>query len=107
MRVKLGGKLESKDYETLTPYVERLIAEHGKVDMLVILHDFHGWTAGALWEDLKFDYKHFGDIEKLAIVGETKWQEGMATFCKPFTSAAIKYFDDAEVDEAQRWVMED
>ncbi|MCA9238852.1 MAG: STAS/SEC14 domain-containing protein [Planctomycetales bacterium] len=107
LHVRVEGTLTKASYEAFTPLAEKLIAEHGKIRVLFEMHDFHGWTAGALWEDLKFDYKHFGDIEKLAIVGETKWQEGMATFCKPFTSAAIKYFDDAEVDEAQRWVMED
>ena len=33
----------------------------------------HGWDAGALWEDIKFDIKHFADIERLAMVGEKKW----------------------------------
>ena len=104
LTVKLGGKLERKDYETLTPYVERLIAEHGKVDMLVILHDFHGWTAGALWEDIKFDAKHFRDIGKLALVGETKWEKGMATFCKPFTTAKVRYFPMEQTDAAKAWM---
>ena len=31
--------------------------------MLVEMHDFHGWTAGAIWEDIRFDAKHFTDIE--------------------------------------------
>ena len=37
---------------------------------------FQGWDAGAAWEDLKFDLKHFGDIERLAMVGDKKWQHG-------------------------------
>ena len=60
-----------------------------------------------MWEDLKFDYKHFRDIEKLAIVGESKWEQGMATFCKPFTSAKIQYFDHEKLDEAIAWVSDD
>ena len=57
--------------------------------MLVRLHDFHGWTAGALWEDIKFDLKHFAHIERLALVGDRKWEAGMAVFCKPFTTATF------------------
>ena len=30
------------------------------------------------------------------MVGDKKWQKGMATFCKPFTKATIRYFDHAE-----------
>ena len=37
--------------------------------MLFDMTDFHGWDAGAAWEDIKFDIKHFADIERLAMVG--------------------------------------
>jgi hypothetical protein len=57
-----------------------------------------------LWEDIKFDVKHFRDIERLALVGEKKWEEGMATFCKPFTTAEVRYFDRAQVDDAREWI---
>ena len=44
---------------------------------------------------------------RLAIVGESKWQKGMASFCKPFTTAKIKFFDHAHIDAARQWVIED
>ena len=72
--------------------------------MLVEMHNFHGWTAGALWEDIKFDAKHFNDIERIAIVAETKWEHDMTIFCKPFTSAKIRYFDHIAGNEARTWL---
>jgi len=107
LHIRVTGKLTKESYETFAPLVDSLIKEHGKLRILFEMHDFHGWTAGAMWEDLKFDFKHFRDIERLAIVGEAKWEEGMATFCKPFTSAKIRYFDHARLDEAKDWVAED
>ena len=104
LEVHLTGKLVKSDYEALVPAVERLVQQHGKLRLLVDMHDFHGWTAGALWEDLKFDAKHFSDIERLAIVGETKWEKGMATFCKPFTTAKVRYFDRAQAATARDWL---
>jgi len=100
----LTGKLTEEDYQKFVPLVERLVKEHGKIRMLVEMHDFHGWTAGALWQDIKFDAKHFTDIERIAMVGEAKWQHGMAVFCKPFTAAKIRYFDRAEIDQARAWL---
>jgi hypothetical protein len=102
--VKLTGKLAKQDYERFVPEVERLIKEHGKIRVLVQMHDFHGWTMGALWEDVKFDLKHFRDIERLALVGDRKWEAGMAACCKPFTTATIRYFDESQADEAFAWV---
>jgi hypothetical protein len=67
---------------------------------------FQGWEAAAAWEDLKLGVRHFADIEKIAMVGETKWQHGMAMFCKPFTKAAVRYFDHAAAAEAQKWLAE-
>ena len=104
LHVKVAGKLTKGDYETFAPAVDQQIQEQGKVRILFEMHDFHGWTAGALWEDLKFDFKHWKDIERLAIVGESKWEAGMAVFCKPFTAAKIQYFDVAKLDEAKLWI---
>ena len=102
----LTGKLTKQDYEHFLPEVERLIKSHGKLRMLVHMHDFHGWKLSALWEDIKFDVKHFTHIERLALVGEKKWEAGMAVFCKPFTTAAVRYFNAADYGEALAWLNE-
>lgn len=102
--IEVTGKLERSDYQNLAPQVEQMLGRHDKVRMLVILRDFHGWSAGALWEDLKFDVKHFRDIDRLALVGDKKWERGMATFCKPFTTAKIQYFDLSELEAARAWI---
>ena len=105
--VRASGKLSKEDYEQFIPAVESLINEQSKIRLLFVMHDFHGWEAGALWEDIKFDLKHFADIERLAIVGEKRWEEWMAAFCRPFTSAEIRYFDQSQADEANSWIAGD
>jgi hypothetical protein len=106
LAVHISGKLTKADYEHFVPEFERIVQQHGKLRVLFDMTDFHGWDAGALWEDIKFDIKHFTDIERLAMVGDKKWQHGMATFCKPFTKATIRYFDHADASEARKWLDE-
>lgn len=106
LEIEIAGKLDRSDYDVFVPRVEQLIERHGKIRMLVTLNDFHGWTAGALWDDVKFDARHFNDIERLAIVGEKKWEQAMAAFCKPFTTATVRYFDAADVATARHWLHE-
>ena len=89
------------------PEFERLLGQHGKLRVLFDMSDFHGWEGSAVWEDIKFDIKHFADIERLAMVGNKKWQHGMATFFKPFTKAKSRYFDRADTAEARKWLGED
>jgi len=105
--IKLSGKLTKEDYQRFLPAIERRIQQHGKVRMLVQMTDFHGWSMGALWEDIKFDLKHFSHIDRLALVGERKWEAGMAVFCKPFTTAKIRYFGLSQLDEAHKWLQAD
>jgi hypothetical protein len=104
--VRVSGKLSKADYERFVPEVERLIEAHGKIRVLFEMREFHGWEIGALWEDIKFDIKHFSDIERVAMVGEKKWQEWMSTFCRPFTAAKIRYFESHEADKAREWIQE-
>lgn len=106
LSLNISGKLSKEDYEQFVPKVEDLIKQHGKIRVLMLMNDFHGWELGALWEDLKFDAKHFRDIERLAMVGDTKWEAGMAVFCKPFTTAKIKYFDVSKAADAGEWIRE-
>ena len=107
LEVFLTGKLVKEDYDIFVPAVERLVRQHGKIRMLMVMHDFHGWTGGALWEDTKFAAHHFNDLERLAVVGETRWQQGMAAFCKPFTAATVRYFDQTALSEARAWIEQD
>ena len=102
--IRATGKLTKDDYRLFVPKVEELIRQFGKIRVVFEMRDFHGWDAGALWEDIKFDIRHFSDIESLALVGDKKWEKGMSMFCKPFTRARIKYFDLAEVYKAYEWI---
>lgn len=107
LEVQVSGKLVNEDYQHFVPEFDRLVKQHGKIRVMFEMADFHGWTAGALWEDTKFAAHHFSDIERLAVVGEAKWQHGMAVFCQPFTAAKIRYFERAKVDDARAWLASD
>jgi hypothetical protein len=107
LEVRATDKLTRADYEEFVPEFERLIAQHGKLRVLFEMRDFHGWKAGALWEDIKLDLEHFADIERLALVGEKAWQKGMSVFCKPFTSAEVRYYELDELERAREWLREE
>lgn len=109
IHLKVVGKLEKEDYDFFVPKIDQQIEQYGKVDMLVELTDFQGWTMGAAWEDTKFGIRHFNDIERLAIVGDKSWEKGMTIFSKVFTGAKVRYFDAKQAgmrDKAERWVKE-
>jgi hypothetical protein len=104
--VYVSGKVAKADYKPFVPEFERLLQQHGKMRVLFDMTEFDGWDADALWEEIKFDIKHFADIERLAVVGDKKWHQGMTILCKPFTKATTRYFDHADDAEARKWLDE-
>ncbi len=99
LTVKISGKLSAEDYEILEPGVEALIESSGKIKILFVMHDFHGWDLGAVWEDIKFATKHCRDIEKILMAVESKWEKWMITL------SSIKYFEAGQEAEARQWLM--
>ena len=103
---KMSGKLHDEDYKTFVPLIDTAIAQQGKVRLLAQFHDFQGWDLHALWDDIKFATTHCTKIERIALVGEKKWEAWMAKVCKPFTLAKLRYFDVSEIDAAKAWLAE-
>ena len=102
----LSGKLHDADYQQFVPLVDAEIAREGKVNVLAQFHDFQGWDAKALWDDIKFSTTHCTKIERIALVGDKKWMEWMSKVCKPFTRATVRYFDASQVEAAKQWLAE-
>ncbi|HLN29696.1 MAG TPA: STAS/SEC14 domain-containing protein [Gemmataceae bacterium] len=103
---KLSGKLHDEDYKKFVPLIDAAVTKGGKIRLLAQFHDFHGWDLHALWDDIKFSTTHCLAIERIALVGEKKWEAWMSKVCKPFTMAKIKYFDAAEIAAAWAWINE-
>ncbi len=103
---KLSGKLHDEDYKTFVPLVDAEIAKEGTVNILAQLHDFHGWDAKALWDDIKFSTTHCTKIKRVALLGDNTWEKWMAAVCKPFTMAKIRYFGTTEIEAAKSWLGE-
>ncbi|HWD18443.1 MAG TPA: STAS/SEC14 domain-containing protein [Verrucomicrobiae bacterium] len=106
LEVHLTGRLSQSDFQDFVPAAARKISEWGKFGIVVVMRNFDGCEPGAVWEDIKWDLKHYHDVERIALVGEKRWQAGMSKFCKPFMAAEIKYFDMNDLDRARQWVDE-
>ena len=98
------GDLTADDYEKLTPKLEALIRDHDKLNLLFDMSGA-GVEPGAAWQDLKFDVQHLTDFGRVALIGDSGWQEAFTRLGNPFTSAEVKYFDVVDRGEATDWVM--
>jgi len=106
LAIHVSAKLAKADFKRFVPEFERLVRRQGTLRVLFDLSGFAGWETDALWDEIKFDAKHVSDIDRLAVVGEKKWQREMTTCFKPFTKATVRYFDHTNVREARAWLDE-
>ncbi|MFA5109928.1 MAG: STAS/SEC14 domain-containing protein [Desulfobaccales bacterium] len=105
--VRARGKLTDRDYrEVFIPRLEAIIQEHGKVRLLFYLDpDFDGWSVGALWEDLKLDWKHQSDFEKIAVVGAPRWAEVVTKIFARFMAGEVRTMLREQLAEAWEWLQ--
>jgi hypothetical protein len=104
LEVRVTGKLSRLDYERFLPEFTRVVREHGTNRVLFNMVEFHGWDIVALWDDAKLAFEHSSDIERLAMVGDKRWEREMSALCRLFTSAEVRYFDHTAMSEARAWL---
>lgn len=107
LEVRASGKLAHDDYQRFVPEFDRLVRRHGKIRLLFEMSNFHGWELQAAWDDFKLGVKHVADIERIAMVGDKKWEKWMAAFCRPLTKAQVRYFAGDAIGQARNWLQTD
>ena len=104
LEVRVTDKLTHAEYQQFESRFESLLKQHGKINVLFEMVNFHGWDFAVMWDDIKFDVKHFSDIQRIAMVGDKKWEKTMSLFAQPITTAKIRFFDVTAINEARVWV---
>jgi hypothetical protein len=77
----------------------------GKVRLLVVLNDFQGWDSKSNWSDLSFYVRHGDRIERIAIVGDSRWRDHAMMFAAAdLRRGPVEFFDVARLDAANSWL---
>jgi hypothetical protein len=105
LQVKIRGMLKKTDYDRIIQIAKEAIEREGKVHALVILETFEGWERHEDWGDVSFMTEQGQHIEKMAIVGDKKWQDDAFAFtAKGFRATAIEFFTPSRLNEARTWL---
>jgi hypothetical protein len=99
----VSGDVTKADYDVLTPAVAAAVDQHGSVNLMLDLTDFHWEKVSAWGADLRFGHEYHDKIDRLAIVGDRKWEEHLTHICTPFYAKNARYFED----EAAAWTWLD
>ena len=67
--------------------------------------DFSGWNFGGLWRDLKFDIRHKDCFGRIAIIGDSEWEEWGTKLSSSLFRTEMKFFRPTQRSHAESWVQ--
>jgi SpoIIAA-like len=76
--IQVIGKLAPRDLELLQSQLDLQIEQHRRIRLLIELVDFEGWTPAALWKDVRISLEHYRDIDRVAVIGDNRWERALA-----------------------------
>ena len=104
VKLRVIGQLTKQDYDRLVPVLETHIKQHGKLKLYCEMENIQIPTLSALWQDIKFDFKHYKDFTHVAIIGEPEWMAALTKLVAPLVPAEVRVFERGEQDAAMLWL---
>jgi SpoIIAA-like len=105
--LRISGILKRSEFGAEQTALARRIDAGSKPRLLVILENFEGWERGADWNDLDFLFSHAGEISKIVIVAEPRWETLALAFAGAgVRRAPVKFFPPNELEQARSWLVE-
>jgi len=106
LAIKASGKLTDRDYREFVPVLEAIIDRHGPVRALIDLTGFEGWTAHAAWDDFTFGLRHRPDFERIALVGDQRWEPLAARMANALLPGEVRHFAAGDRQIAWDYILD-
>lgn len=105
--VKITGELRKADLQQMRGAILQGLKQWSRIRLHVIVENFTGCEASLDGDDVQAPGKYDRNIEKVAILGEEQWRNGVcAIIGKDFQSAPIEYYSPSERARAIAWLTE-
>jgi hypothetical protein len=105
--LRVRGELKKSELDVVQSEFVEKIAGAGSVKVLVLLEDFTGWERTEAWGDTDFFFNHRNDFEKIAVVGDPRWEAQVLAFTGAgLRKGPVKFFPETGESEARAWLAE-
>lgn len=105
LTLKASDKLTKEDLKALTDPTREFVDNVDDPHLLMLLDNFRGWKdAAAFWKDLQLDSEMIGYFDRIAVVGDRKWEDWGTRLMNPITKSELKFFDLADKEKARKWL---
>lgn len=105
--LRVGGELKKSELDAVQSEFVEKIAGVGTVKLLVLLENFTGWERNEEWGDTDLFFSHRNDFEKIAVVGDPRWEAQVLAFTDAgLRQGPVKFFPETGEAEARAWLAE-
>jgi hypothetical protein len=105
--LRVSGELKKTELDAVQSEFVQKFARTGTVKLLVLLKDFTGWERNEAWGDTDFFFSHRNDFEKIAVVGDPRWEAQVLAFAGAgLRKGPVKLFPETAESEARAWLAE-
>jgi hypothetical protein len=105
--LRISGMLKQSEFAALQGDIASHIDVGKRPRLLAILEDFQGWERGADWNDWDFLFSHSGEIARIALVAEPRWEvQALAFAGAGVRNAPVNFFTPDQLERARAWLNE-
>lgn len=104
--IRASGKIVGEELDQVLERLERTIATHGKVRLLVHVEKLGTFSPGSFMGDPRFSLERAKDVERVAVVADGLLFGTYVKTAAKFIPGEVRRFKTSELDEAWRWVEE-
>ena len=106
VRVAYVGEIQPTDYDVSGPKFEKIAKTRQPLRLLLDWTRFSGWGPESESRAFWFRIRHRGNVERVAIVGESKWRSAATEF-DTIVDAEVRMYDTRSEDEAVQWLRDE
>jgi SpoIIAA-like len=104
--IRATGKISGDELGPVLERLERAVADHGKVRLLVHVEKLGTFSPGDVVNDARFSLDHAGDVERVAVVADGALFGTYVKAAAKLVPGEVRRFKTRELNEAWRWIEE-
>jgi hypothetical protein len=107
VELTVEGRVTDADLKASIERLREDLERNGKTRILEVIQGFTGMEPQALWTDVRLGLPLANKVSRVAVVADQAWIRSATHLGRFFTSAELKTFEPAELDEARTWIARD
>jgi hypothetical protein len=107
VELTVEGKITDADLKANMERLRDDLERNGKTRILEVIEHFTGMEPQALWTDFRLGLPLARKVSRVAVVADQAWIRAASHLGRFFTSAELRAFEPAELDEARTWIAQD